>query len=98
MENSVLLVFIIKLVLGGIAAFLAILLWSKTRDPAWMCVIAGTIISYAGIVVDMLTSMGMIAIRGLQIADISVFSLIFIILPTLFYIIAFILLINRSEK
>jgi len=98
MENSVIVLYIIKLALGGIAAFLSILLWSKTRDAAWMCVIAGTIVAYAGIVVDLLTSMGLIATRGLQIAQISLFSLIFTIVPTLFYIIAFILLILRFRK
>ena len=36
MTQTAVLLFIIKLVLGGILAFLAILVWSKTRLPATM--------------------------------------------------------------
>lgn len=98
MQNSELILFIIKLVLGGVAAFLAILLWSKTRDPAWMCIICGTIISYAGVVVDMMTSLGMISIYGIVLGGISLLTLVFSMLPTLFYIAGFILIIIRSNK
>ena len=38
--NPQLLLFIIKLVLGGIAAFLAIFVMSKTRDASWMFLVA----------------------------------------------------------
>ena len=34
---------IVKLVLGGISAFCAIMLWSKTRDAAWMSLAAGVV-------------------------------------------------------
>jgi len=98
MENSELVLFIIKLVLGGIAAFLAILLWSKTRDPAWMAIIGGTIIAYVGVVVDMMTNLGMIVFHGSLVGGIPLLSLIFSVVPTLFYIIGFILIIIRSGK
>ncbi|OJF77055.1 MAG: hypothetical protein BKP49_04145 [Treponema sp. CETP13] len=98
MQNSELILFIIKLVLGGIAAFLAILLWSKTRDPAWMCIIGGTVIAYAGIVVDMMTSLGMISIYGILLGGIPLLTLVFSVVPTIFYIIGFILIILRSNK
>ena len=54
MLEAEILIMIIKLVLGGIAAFLAILVWSKTRDGAWFFLVSGTILGYCGIVFDML--------------------------------------------
>lgn len=96
MQNSELILFIIKLVLGGIAAFLAILLWSKTRDPAWMCIICGTIIAYAGVVVDLMTTMGMIAIKGLEFSGLPLLTVIFAVIPVLFYIAGFLIMIRRT--
>ena len=43
------LLFIIKLVLGGIVAFLAIFVMSKTRDASWMFLVAGFLLSYVSI-------------------------------------------------
>ena len=40
-------VFIVKLVVGGAAAFCAVLLWARTKDSAWMSVVAGTVVKYA---------------------------------------------------
>ena len=34
-------VFIVKLIVGGAAAFCAVLLWARTKDSAWMSVVAG---------------------------------------------------------
>ena len=45
-QNALIIFYIVKLVLGGLLAFLAIMLWSKTRDPAWMALVAGAITGY----------------------------------------------------
>ena len=37
MNYGQIVIFGAKLVFGGIAAFLAILLWSKTRRAGWLC-------------------------------------------------------------
>ncbi|MBQ7158132.1 MAG: hypothetical protein IJS09_01720 [Treponema sp.] len=97
MEQSEIILYIIKLILSGIAAFLAIALWSKTRDAAWMSLVAGAITGYAGMVFELLVKMGIIIAGGIQIADIPLSTLLFAIIPTLFFILAFILMLRRTR-
>lgn len=98
MQQSEMILYIIKLVLGGLAAFFAILLWSKTRDVAWMSLVAGTITSYAGIVYDMMNSFGLIVGKGLLVFGVPIASLLFASIPSLFYIAAFILMLTRNKR
>jgi len=95
--QSEMLLFIVKLVLGGITAFLAIMLWSKTRDAAWMSLVAGAVTSYAGIVYDMMVRLGIIIPGGLSVAGIPLATLLFTVIPSCFFILAFILMLIRSR-
>lgn len=97
MTDASLLLYIIKLVLGGIAAFFAILLWSKTRDAAWMSLVAGIVTSYANIVYEMLVDLGIVLSNGPLVAGIPLATLLFTVIPTLFYILAFILMLIRNR-
>ena len=97
MVQSELILYIIKLSLGGIAAFLAIMLWSKTRDAAWMSLVAGTVIHYAGVVYNMLIDFGVVFRGDIYVLGLSLSSLLFTALPLIFFIIAFILMLHRSR-
>lgn len=97
MIQSEIVLYIIKLVLGGIAAFLAIMLWSKTRDAAWISLVAGAVTSYAGIVFEMLVKLGIIVPGGLAVAGIPLATMMFTVIPELFFILAFILMIVRNK-
>lgn len=98
MEQSQLILYVIKLALGGIVAFLAILLWSRTRDGAWMSLVAGAIVSYAGIVYQLLGDLGIFFKKDLYIGGLSLTQLIFTVIPPLFYIIAFVLMLIRTRS
>lgn len=91
-----LLLLIIKLVAGGVAAFFAIMLWSRTRDAAWTCLASGVVTLYAGIVYDMLVQVGVIAANRFTVAGVPIVALIFAVLPSCFFIVAFIVMIRRS--
>jgi len=97
MEHGEVILHIIKLVLSGIAAFLAIALWSKTRDAAWMSLVAGAVTGYAGMVFELLVKMGIVIAGGIQVAGIPLSSLLFTTIPTLFFILAFILMLRRTK-
>ena len=97
MVQAEIVLYTVKLVLGGIVAFLAIMLWSKTRDAAWMSLVAGSITSYAQIVFDMMTKLGIIVPGGVKVAGIPLSTLLFTIIPFVFFILAFILMIVRSR-
>ena len=96
MISSEILFYIIKLALGGIAAFLAIMLWSRTRDAAWMCIVAGAVTGYAGMVYELLEKLGIILAGTVQLHGIPVSSLLFALVPGLFIILGFILMLVRK--
>ncbi|MCL2765310.1 MAG: hypothetical protein FWD40_08550 [Treponema sp.] len=87
-----------QLVLGAAAAFLAILLWPKIRDAAWMLVIFGVFIAYIENVYSMLKDFG---IAGEEILIIGSIPLVSFILPTvrmIFFIAAFTIMIYRLSR
>lgn len=98
MMESTLMLYIIKLALGGIAAFLAILLWSKTRDAAWMALVAGVVTQYAGVVYAMLVDLGIVLYGGPLVLGVPLLTMLFSCVPTLFYIIGFILMVFRNRN
>ena len=87
-----------RLILGAVAAFLAIMLWSKTRDIAWILVVIGTITAYIEIVYSILDMRGFIS--GVFPAGVSVQPAA-ILLPCirlLFFIAAFLVMVIRRRK
>lgn len=95
MTDSIMLLYAIKLVLGGFAVFFALVLWSKTRDFAWMSLVAGVIISYSGIVYELLCSLGIIQPLAYSLWGIPVLTFVFALFPSLFFIFSFIIMIKR---
>lgn len=97
MIDSAIVLSIIKLILSGITAFLAIALWSKTRDAAWMCLVTGVITGYAGLVYDLLVQFGFVVHTGFSFFGIPLFTLLFTVIPSLFFILAFSLMLYRNR-
>lgn len=97
MNQSDIILYIIKLFLSGIVAFLAIALWSKTRDAAWMSLVAGAITGYAGLVFELLVKLGIVVAGGVQIAGIPLVTLLFAVIPSLFFMLAFVLMLMRNR-
>ena len=97
MEQAEIILYIVKVALGGIAAFLAILLWSRTRDSAWMSLVAGMITSYASVVLEMMAKFGMLELRGPEVFGLPVIQLVFAAVPCLFFILSFILMLLRNR-
>ncbi|TVQ41104.1 MAG: hypothetical protein EA384_01130 [Spirochaetaceae bacterium] len=97
MSADVVIMLASRLVVAGVAAFLAIVLWSMTRDTAWMFIVIGTIVGYGEVVLSTLESLGVVQIDVLEIGGISLFRVLFAILPMLFFIIAFSILIARKR-
>ncbi|BDC96709.1 MULTISPECIES: hypothetical protein [Treponema] len=97
--ESEILLGIVKVVLGGIAAFLAIMLWSRTREPSWMCVVAGAVTGYAGIVYELLVKLGIVIARDFVVpmTGVLVSSLVFTVLPMVFVILALVLMLFKSR-
>lgn len=95
MEFAQLVLIIVKLIFGGLASFFAILLWSKTRDFAWMSLVCASLCTYAAIVYDILENLGIIPLDLFSIYGVSAASLFFAIVPSIFYIISFAIMLKR---
>jgi hypothetical protein len=87
-----------QLVLGALATFLAILLWPRIRDAAWMMVIFGTIIMYVETVYSILNTFG---IAGEELSKIGSVPLLSFILPMVrmtLFITAFAIMIHKQYR
>ena len=96
MEPRILL-FIIKLVTGGMVAFLAILLMSKKRSLAWSFMVSGFLLSYAALVYELLIELGVLTATKYCLLGIPLSTLICAILPAVCYITAFIIMLAKRN-
>jgi hypothetical protein len=91
--------FLLRIVMGGIASFCAIFYLSKTRELAWIFIIVGTILFYAQILFDTLTSLEILRfdlfLFGINLFEI--FSILMSNLPLLFFTIGFITIIIKHR-
>ena len=87
-----------RLVLGAVASFLAIMLWSRIRDAAWILVIIGTIAAYVETVYSILTGLGIGSESILSLGSMTLLSIVLQCLPTLFFIAAFAVMVTRKYR
>jgi hypothetical protein len=86
-----------RLATAAAAAFLAILLWSRTRDLAWMLVVIGVIASYADILFDLLGRLGLIDEARYSFLGIPIGRILLVNLPYFFLCAALIVMIARKR-
>ena len=100
MTETEIIFFTIKLLLGGIIAFLAIMLWSKTRDFSWMFLVFAAVTGYSAIVFDLLLKLGFVTAKEISILgnEIPLVQLVLSVVPSLFVIIAFIIMLSKSGR
>ncbi|MDR2747509.1 MAG: hypothetical protein LBB77_08700 [Treponema sp.] len=82
-----------RLLLGGLAAFFAIMLWSKTRDIAWMLMAGGTITAYGENLYAMLDAFGLSPFPAIGLIPLAA---ALSNIPVLFFIAAFCVMVVRS--
>lgn len=88
--NPNIVFYVVKLIIGGIVTFLAILTMSKTRAIEWVMIVAGFLFDYAYLVYDLLLDLGIFAASNINDNQIPVISLIFVICSGICFITAFI--------
>jgi uncharacterized membrane protein len=98
MDSGQLIYTLSSLILGAAASFLAIMLWSKTRDIAWMLMVIGTITAYAGTVYAILNLFGISGSSILTIGSVPLISIVLPGLPTVFFIAAFAVMVRRKYR
>jgi hypothetical protein len=96
--NTGLAVYLIsRLSVAGITTFLAIILWSRTRDLAWMLIVIGAVSSYADVLFDILVRFGLIDEARLTFLGLPLARILFTNLPYLFLSVAFVVMIFRKR-
>lgn len=100
MEETEIIFFIIKLFLGGVIAFLAIMLWSRTRDFSWMFLVLAAVTGYSALVFDLLLKLGFVTSRLINVFgnELPLIQLLLAVLPGVFVIIAFIIMLVKSGR
>jgi hypothetical protein len=96
MDTGYLIFILSRLLLGALASLLAIVVWSRIRDAAWMLVIAGTIAGYAETFYSVLGVFGITGGTVFSAAEVPVAALALANLPVCFFIAAFSVMIARK--
>ena len=96
MNQSEVIFYIIQIVVCAITAFTGILVWNKTRDSAWMCIVSGVITLYLGQVYELLVKLGIINVYE-KFSKFPLLSFIFFIIPMIFFVAGFIIKIFHSK-
>jgi hypothetical protein len=87
---------ITRLGVGALATFLAIVLWSNTRDPAWMLIIMGTIIRYGEIIYSTFQVFGILRTEAV-VFGVPMVRLVLVNLPPVLYAVGFVVALSRSR-
>lgn len=87
-----------RLVFGALASFFAVVLWSKTRDAAWMFVVMGTIAAYIEIVYSVLDLAGVTEARRIAGGSMPLASIVLSNLPAFFFIGGFTVMVVRKIR
>jgi hypothetical protein len=86
-----------RLLVVAAAAFFAIVLWSRTRDLAWMLIVIGTVASYADILFDLLVRFGLVDEARFSPLGLPLGLMVFSNLPYIFFAASFIVMIRRKR-
>lgn len=97
MESAELLGIIVRLIAGALATFLAILLWAKTRDTAWMLLIMGVIVEYGEIIYTTLKLFGVVPADVYLVPGLLQVDVVLVNLPLLLFAIGFFVMLLRSR-
>jgi hypothetical protein len=84
-----------SLVFGAFSVIFAIALWARTREGAWLFIILGIISLYIEKIYSILSRFGILEDFAL-IDTVPALTILFGILPSIFFIIAFLMMIIKS--
>jgi hypothetical protein len=87
-----------RFVLSALAAFFAIMLWSKTRDAAWMLMVIGAIAAYVETIYSILEMFGITETMTVTIGSVPLASMLLPNLPAVFILSAFLVMVSRKYR
>lgn len=97
LQNPEIFELLVSLIFGAIAAFLAIISWTKTTSLPWILVISGILASYAGLLYRTLRVFGFFTGYEIHVFGSSLGSLLSGNIPNVFFITAFIVFLSQKN-
>ncbi len=94
--NAALVLLSTRFAFVAVSTFLAIVVWSRVRDAAWMLMVVGIVAGYADILYSMLVEFGLAPDIGPRVAGVNILALVFPNLPWLFFSLAFLVMARRK--
>jgi hypothetical protein len=98
MDSGQVILMYSRLILGALAAFFAIMLWSRTRNPAWIFVIIGTITIYAEVIYSILEILGITTGYVLFFGSVSIVAILLPSLYLIFFTIALFIMVAGRHR
>jgi hypothetical protein len=95
--DSIVVALAARLIAVALATFLAIVVWARTRDAAWMLIVIGIVAGYADILYSLLLEFGLASEATLSVAGLPILSILFPVLPWFFFSIGFLVMIVRRR-
>ena len=89
------IVILVRLISGGVAAFFAILLWSRTRETSWLLAIIAVVVSFAEVVFITMEAFGLAPADGFP--ALTLFRALLTALPFVFFSAAFLVALARRS-
>lgn len=81
-----------------IASFLAIWVWSRTREESWLFIITGILISFVVLIIEILSTLGILPFTADPAGKIPLWLGILQLLPYLFYALGLGFYIYRNRR
>ncbi len=98
MTGGTLLFVSLKLFFGFLIAFLAILAWAKTREGAWIFIIAGTLVRYVELIYSILLELEILNPDWGYAGGIPLADMLLSLLPLALMSAGFVLFLVRKRK
>lgn len=98
MELTDYFVLLTRMGVGAVTTFLAILLWSQTRDAAWVLAIVAVLVSYAQIILETLEGFGIVSGEFFAVSGFPLLRVVLVNLPMVFLSLAFITMVARQAR
>ncbi len=81
-----------------LASFLAIWVWSRTREEAWFFVITGILVSFVSLIIEILSTLGILAFGPDASGTLPLWLGVLQMLPYLFYALGFGFYLYRNRR
>ena len=97
MSHFQIVLYMVQLVFGGLAAILAVMIWGRMRSLEWMCLSMGVIVKYSAVVYNLLLDMGIISPFLFVSEQVPITSLVFGVMPSVLFVLSFILFLRHLK-